>query len=429
MKLVRSSLPRTLLAGAFTAALVGGGCDGLLDVSDPSRYLDEALDDPRVFEALANGVEGRLHSYVDAIVINTGLLSDELMHTGTWAQYEDMDQGRLRPGDALDYGNVMTNLPQIRREAVENIARFRRVLGEAEADQEVVTARMKVVEAWATLLMAQYVCEAVLEPGGAAVPDSEIYGEAIALLTEGIQLAQGAGAPEYVNLARAGRARAHLMTGNLDAALADAQAVPDGFAYDAKFSEQGSNNRMVTLNHYTENKAAGLDSRRFPQVDTVAGFMIDRWSGELDPRVKIVHRVGNRLGVDGVKLFYSHDKYKLRSDDIPMTHWQEMRLIEAEVHWRRGELQQAIDRMNIVRDDVGLPPLENPGTADGVFEMLLEERFATLFLEGQRANDLYRFNLFPEIIGTGFNTKYQLPSVEVLNNPNTPQPRPCPAIS
>jgi hypothetical protein len=429
MKLIRGSLPRTLLAGALTAAFVGTGCDGLLDVSDPSRYLDEALDDPRAFEALANGVEGRLHSYIDAMVINTGLLSDELMHTGTWTQYEDMDLGRLRSGDALDYGNVITNLPQIRREAVENIARFRRVLGDSEADQEVVTARMKSVEAWATLLMAQYVCEAVLTPSGPAVSDVEVYNAAIPLLTEALQLAQGSGATQYVHLARAGRARANLMVGNYDAAMADAQAIPDGYIYYAKFSDQGANNRLVTLNHYSENKAAGLDERRFSQVDTIAGYLLDHASGELDPRVKIVHRVGNRLGVDGVKLFYSQDKYALRADDIPMTHWQEMRLIEAEVHWNRGEFQQAIDKMNIVRDDVGLPPLDNPDTSQGVLDLLLEERFATLFLEGQRANDLYRFNLFPEVIGTGFNTKYHLPSVEVRNNPNTPEPRPCPAIS
>ena len=133
--------------------------------------------------------------------------------------------------------------------------------------------------------------------------------------------------------------------------------------------------------------------------------------------------------MDGVKLHYSAEKYTALDDDIPMTHWQEMRLIEAEVHWRNGDFQDAIDKMNIVRDDAGLPPLDNPGTSQGVLDLLLEERFATLFLEGQRANDLYRFDLFPEVLGSGFNTKYQLPSVEVRNNPNTPEPRPCPAIS
>lgn len=424
---IRSVLPRVSLAAALTAAAAVGACEGLLDVSDPSRYLDEALDDPRVFEALANGVEGRLHQQVPLVVIYTALLSDELMHTGTWTAYDDADFGRYRSGDAASPVET-TDLTEVRREAMETEARFVRVLGD-EAYDEVFTARAKAVEGWATLLIAQGTCEAVLEPLGAAVSDTTVYQAAITTLTRALELAQRSGSQTFANVAHAGRARANLMVGNYAAALADAQAVPDGFEYYAKFSDQGTNNSLVTLIHYTENKAAGLDSRRWSQVDTMGGYLVDRWSGELDPRVKIVHRVGNRLGVDGTTKFYSHDKYQVRSDNIPMTHWREMRLIEAEVHWRNGDLQQAIDRMNVVRADVGLPPLDNPGTSEGVFERLLEERFATLWLEGQRAQDLYRFGLFRDVIGTGFNTKFHLPQAEVRNNPNTPEPRPCPRIS
>lgn len=420
------TLSRVGIAAALTF-VAAAGCDDLLDVSDPSRYLDDALDDPRAFEAVANGVEGRLHQQVPLVVIYTGLLSDELMHTGTWTDYEDGDKGRFRQNDTTDPAET-ADLTETRREAQEAEARFVRVLGDDAYNQE-YTARVKAVEGWALLLLAQGTCEAVLEPAGAAVADTVVYQAAIETLTRALEIAQQAQAPEIADLARAGRARAHLMIGNDDAALADAQSIGAGFEYTAKFSEQGTANALVTLIHYTENKAAGLDSRRWEQADTIAGFLIDRWSGEHDPRVRIVHQVGNRLGVDGRTLFYSHDKYRTRDADIPMTHWREMRLIEAEVYWKKGQLQQAIDAMNLVRADVGLPPLDNPGTSEGVFERLLEERFATLFLEGQRANDLYRFNLFPEVIGTGFNTKFHLDDSEVRNNPNTPLPRPCPRLS
>jgi hypothetical protein len=171
-------------------------------------------------------------------------------------------------------------------------------------------------------------------------------------------------------------------------------------------------------------------------VDTIAGFLVDKWSGALDTRVKILFRVGNRLGVDGRTPFYSHDKYTDRTSPIRLLHWREMRLIEAEVQWRKGNLQAAIDKMNVVRADpsdeayaVALPPLTNPGTSEGVRDMLLEERFTTLYLEAQRANDLYRFGLFATVIGTNFNTKFHLDDSEVRNNPNTPLPRPCPRIS
>jgi hypothetical protein len=94
-----------------------------------------------------------------------------------------------------------------------------------------------------------------------------------------------------------------------------------------------------------------------------------------------------------------------------------------------GDYAQAIAKMNVVRADFGLPPLDNPATRQGVLDYLLEERFATLFLEGHRANDLYRFELFPEVIGTGYNTKFTLTGGERQNNPNIEQIRSCPKVS
>ncbi len=425
MPAMKKLLPRKLAAMLLTA-FVASGCSGMLDVEDPSRYIDENLNDERTFAALANGVEGNFTTMA-GVVINSGLLSDELMHTGTWTGYEDADKGRYRAGDGSDAGASGSWLVT-RTQAQKAEERFVKVLGDAAYDKE-YTARVKAVEGWTYLLMGMYACEGVATPNGPAVSDIEMYKAAIPVLTRAIELATRAKLTNYANMARAGRARANLMAGNFDAALADAQAIPAGFSYFAKFSEQGTSNALVTLIHHTENKAAGLDSRRWSQVDTIAGFLRDKWSNELDTRVKIVHRVGNRLGVDGRTKYYSHDKYKVRGDDIAMTHWREMRLIEAEVHYRKGNLQLAIDRMNVVRASANLPALANPGTPQGVLDRLLEERFATLFLEGQRANDLYRFNLVPSVIGTGYSTKFPLNTNEVRNNPNITPIRDCPKVS
>ncbi len=290
-----------------------------------------------------------------------------------------------------------------------------------------------VVEGWANLLMAMENCESVAEPGGPAVSDTAMYQLAITKLANAMTVAQGANQTAYKNFAQAGKARAELMVGKYAEALTDAQAVPDGFFYYARFSDASSQNSFVTLNHYPENKAAGLDSRRWAQVDTTNAngkdYFIDKWSGMPDPRIPILFRVGNRLGVDGHTLFFSQDKYKTRNDDIILASWREMRLIEAEVYWHNGDFPNAIASMNKVRHDVGLPDLTNPGTSQGVLDRLLEERFATLFLEAQRANDLYRFNLFPSVIGTGYSTKAPLNGTEATVNPNISLPRTCPRLS
>jgi hypothetical protein len=294
-------------------------------------------------------------------------------------------------------------------------------------------AQVTAAAGWAPLIMGMINCESVVEANGPAVSDTAAMRFAIPLLTRAIEVATGANQTVYVNMARAGRARAYLLTGDYDKALADAAAIPDGFTYNARYSNASSANSLVTLNHYTENKAAGLDARRWGQMDTTRSggdVFLDKWSNQPDPRVQIVHRVGNRLGVDGRSKFYSQNKYKDRNDDIPMTHAKEMRLIEAEVYWRKGDFTNAIAKMNVVRRSVGLPDLTNPGTSAGVFDRLLEERFATLFLEGHRAGDLYRFNLFPTLIGTGYNTKFPMNTSEALNNPNAGgRVRQCPKIS
>ena len=419
---------RLAIAAAIAAMAVGCDLDSVLEVSDPSRFTTEDLDAPIALPAVANGVEGDLHNQVSGIVIHTGLLSDEFMHTGTWSQYEDNDLGRRRPGDgeSVNQGNLF----EVRTAAANAEERFTRVMGDS-AGRTKLMAQVTAAAGWANLLIAMVNCEGVTEPLGPAVSDTAMYEAAIPLLQRAISVAQAANQPTYENFSRAGLARAYLMIGRYDEALAEAQMVPDGFEYAARFSEAGTSNALVTLNHYTENKAAGLDSRRWGQVDTTGAkdIFLDHFSGQEDPRVPLVHRVGNRLGVDGVKKFFSHNKYTERGSDIPMTHWREMRLIEAEVYWHRGDYALAIARMNEVRSSVGLPDLDNPNTRDGVLDYLLEERFATLFLEGQRANDLYRFELFPEVVGIGFNTKFNLTNGEIQNNPNVPQTRNCPKIS
>jgi tetratricopeptide (TPR) repeat protein len=424
-----------VLAGGLSACSL----DAILEVSDPSRFTDEALDDLNALAAVANGVEGNLHATVDNWAEQSGLLADELMHTGTWAQYEDSDQGRWRPPPQNSQSLVGYG---VRTAALKAEERFVRVLGDT-AYRTTLMARVKAAEGWRELLSAMTDCEGTdyVKPGeeyGEIVPDNKMYENAVTVLTKAIEIAQAAKSTKYEQFARAGRARAYLMLGKYNEALADAQAIPKGFQYDADFSDASFVNWFVQVDHYTENKAAGLDSRRWSRVDTTSAdgkdYYIDKFSGQRDPRVQIVYRVSNRLGVDGVKKFYSQNKYKVRGDDIPMTHWREMRLIEAEVYWKQGNFVQAIAKMNEVRADpcsgcAALPGLVNPNTSAGVLDMLLEERFSTLFLEGHRANDLYRFNLFPSVIGTGYNTKFSMSATEMLNNPKATQPRSCPAVS
>jgi hypothetical protein len=95
-----------------------------------------------------------------------------------------------------------------------------------------------------------------------------------------------------------------------------------------------------------------------------------------------------------------------------------MRLIEAEVHMKKNNLPQAMTLINKVRAHANLAAV-SATTAQEVQKYLLWERFAQLFLEGHRMQDLARFGLTAQEVGTGRPTKFAMDTGELNLNPNT----------
>lgn len=415
-KLDSSSVRRA--AFGLAGVLLGlAACDPF-NVSDPSRYTDEAVD--QAPEAVANGVEGSFHLALDDYVIASALLGDEWQHTGTWANYDELDHGRQRYGvNNPNMDGPFNAWLRARFSAQDAQERYQR-LGLTDTDPLMV--RVKSIEAMSDLYLGQGWCEAPAEAGGPAVPDVQMYQQAVTKLTAALGLAQQAQLDDWVNFNRAGLARANLLLGNYTEARDHALLVPDGFIMNAKFSEQNSSNSIVQLNTVGFNKAAGMREKWWSQVDTIAGFLKDPWTGELDKRVPIIR---GGLGVDANTPYYSQYKYKTLDASIPIMKSQEMRLIEAEVAWRNDDLNTAMNIMNTLRgrSGVGLSALPDPaGNAGTVRDYLLHERFAELFLEGHRLPDLYRFNLIATTVievgkpSTGRLTKFPLSTNEAINN-------------
>ena len=404
------------VAGLAVALSVLGtaACGDFLEVEDPGRFTDDALNTPLALNAVANGVEGDLWGVYDDFATFHGLMSDEFQHTGTWAQWEDMDQGRLGPGIGTDNG-VFNSIVGRRTAALNAVDRFNKVMGDS-AGRSVLMARVVTMQGWIELLLGQHACEGPKEAFGEIISDSELYAQAIPFLTQGATIAQQAGNTEYQRVALAGRARAKLFTGDLAGALADAQTIPDDFAYFAKFSETGTSNGITSLAHYSRLKAGGLDPLQQARVDTVAGFMRDPYTNEVDHRLQFTRKAN---GADGVKKFYGQEKYTTLADDIRMTSGWEMRLIEAEVYMKQNNLVQAVTQINKVRAHAGLTAHATTGlTANQVRDYLLWERFAELYLEGHRLNDLYRFNLVGTVLGHDRATKFPMSSNEITLNPH-----------
>lgn len=434
-------------AGAMLLAAIG--CKDVLTVQNPQAFTNDAANSPGLLPAVAAGAEGGMQVSVGDLATMTGMLSDELWHTGTWSDWLDVSKGTIRKNWPFDgaFSRPENEMLQARGAAESASKRFENVMKDtAHVSPLFVTSEM--ARAWADLELAMAVCQIPSTAGAAPVSDTVIFKQAADTFTMLIPLIQAAhyatDADRQARLrqARGGLARADLMLGNYDAAMASAQLVPAGFRYDAVYSINSDfqNNQMANQGNANYNRSFSIRASVWGSlIDTVNFAMLDPYSGKPDPRVQLGHDNNNVLGYargsDGVTVFYSIGKYPSLASPIALTKSEEMNLIIAEVKWRKGDNAGAVAAMNINRElpNVSLPDLTVPTTGDvpmQVRDMLLQERFAVMFAEGSRMQDLYRFGLVNARLGPGRATKLPLSRTEQLTNPHIGQGKEtCPAVS
>jgi hypothetical protein len=420
-----------LVATTFFAA---AGCHDILKVQDPQNFASSTLDNPTLWPAIANGAEGDFQLPLSNFAIFTGMLSDELWDSSTWIDWHDISTGAIRanrPQGTFGDG-VQNSILRARYSAQAAADRFAAGMKDT-ANTSPLMIQVKSVDAWSDLELAMGFCESPPTQGAAAVSDTVMFQNALTKLNAVLPLAKAAhyvkdaDRAAQVNWITAGIARANLMLGKYDEALAAAQLVPAGFEKDAIYSSNSTvqNNNMFVQGNAASNRSYTIRGVWYDRIDTVGQALKDWYSGQLDSRIPLQHDNNNskgyNLGAGGVVKFFSNGKAPVASAPVAITKYGEMVLIQAEVYWRKSQFQTAVDKMNINRAAVGLPNLVLPTTGDistWVRDALLSERFATLFAEGYRMQDLYRFNLVTAKLGTGRLIKLPLSVTEAINNPN-----------
>ena len=440
---------RSAVLFVAAAGLVGlFGCKDVLKVQNPQAFTDEATDNPLLLPAVASGAEGDFQVSLDNLFIFSGLLSDEFWHVGAWVDWQDVSTGKIRPNwpqnNSNTFNDAENNMLLARGTAESAAKRFERVMKDT-AHTSPLFVTTELTRAWVDLYLAMSVCQLPAAANGAMVSDTVIFKQAADTFAAMIPIIQSAHfqtpaeRQTRLNQANAGAARANLMLGNYAAALTYAQAVPVGFKYDAVYSLNSGfqNNQMANQGNANYNRSYSIRGIWNQYIDTIAGQMRDPYSGVLDPRLLLGHDNNNARGydkgTDGVTKFFSINKYPSYSSPISITKSEEMNLIIAEVRWRQGNFTDAVAALNINRASVLLPPMAVPTTGDvstKVRDLILQERFAVLFGEGARLNDLYRFGLIKDRLGAGRATKLPLSRTEQLGNPKIGDGKEtCPAIS
>ena len=384
--------------GAAVTALALVACDGLLEVSDPNRITSEDVD--KSLAALANGIEGAAYEPVDEWVVFQALLADVYQSTDTAEATKAIDQGDISNSSWISgIANEWSRAKGAGRNAEE---RFRRVLGEAEAESSALTAQVRLAVGLVGLYEGMTFCWLV--SNGDVLTDREVLAEAENDFTKAIVVAQLAGRSDYAMAAQAGRAQARALQLEWAGAASDAAAIPEGFSHDAAFPSAHTNEVFELT---TVRRAVGIMYPWWPtiEVDDGPGFMSDPSSGLPDPRIPVYF--DGEPGLDMQTPHYGQRKYTGAGDGIPLVHYDLMRLIIAEALAHRQDYSGATAILNELRATVGLPGYATPTDFDGMEEILLRERFAELFLEGQRLVDLHRKGLMRVVF-------------EALNDPQRP---------
>lgn len=410
------------LARAALALLVASSAacntDDLLKVDAPSQMPAEGLEQPGSAALLVNGAVADFECAYGAFVVVQGIISDELVDAqlGAAAWPYDRRDADLQPGGAYGTNScsssqtpgVYTPLSTARWAADNVLTRLQAWTDEQVPDRESLIATSALYAGFSYTLLGMGMCSAAID-GGPEVTSDELLAMAETRFTTAMEAGTASGQPDVVNAARVGRARVRLYQGDGPGALADAQGVPLDFVFYATASQDNSRryNRVFHSNILSTNYSIEEQSRNLMTA------------GEVDPRTLTAD--AGVTANDGSALWVQQ-KYPDYSSPIPIVSGAEALLIVAEIEGG----QTAVDAINALRDEAGLPPFGG-GDAAAIRNELIEERRRELWLQGHRLYDIGRFDVpqipaagtpYPKGGSYGSTTCLPLPDVERFNNPN-----------
>jgi hypothetical protein len=286
----------------------------------------------------------------------------------------------------------------------------------------IAVARAAVWAGYSALHMAMDFCEGTIAQGtepGARLTTAQLLDSAVAYLTTAITVGTANGTGDGIliaNIARAGRARAHLQAGRKAEAATDADAVPANFTFSFNYVDDlAQRNRL---------------GNRLWQ------FTLDRGSISIapayrvaDPRIKYKAPGQHTLTPQDASTgpFYIQDKYPSFTAPIRVASKLEADYIKAET---QGVPEQTA-LINARRTANGLPAYSGPTDANSVLTELLDQKALDFYLEGRRLGDFRRLPtnvtnmpipgapyFKPGFSAISNGTCYPVPINETDNNPN-----------
>jgi len=385
-------VPRAFRVGVFAplyllGALALGGCDSLLEVSNPGAVDAADLADPALTRTLTVAALGKFECAVTQYALASGVFANEFWTSSgfravnAWSQRIEAAR-ESNGGCGGTRGNVgmgaFFSVQQARTEAETAFSLISGFPDNTPAKTRSL-AKTAAYAGYAYILLGEGFCAVPLD-GGPIVPKSEIWRLAEERLNTAIQLGGQAGDTDIVRMATAGRARVKLNTGRLTEAAADASQIPQGWARYARHSTVSGGireNRVWGVNNFSEEISVTTAYR---------GLTVD---GVPDTRVPVQNT--GRLGRDQETPLWIQLKFPAPDTPTPIASWEEAQLILAEALGG----QEAVDAINRLRTQAELPLFQSTNPQE-IQAQVIEERRRQLFAEGQRLGDMLRLDIpFP----------------------------------
>lgn len=403
---------------ALAVTLLFAGCDSFFEVENPTDIEAESLDDESMIPSLSNTPHAAVADDYDIAVQYGGLPGDGLIHSST-------NQGNLR----LDNGTFSTftqraetlynNMTAAQWTARETTDQLRELVDDPGSDARV--ARGEYWDGLARVTLADLYARVTFD-GGQPHSPTEVYQMAIDILETATSIGRSAGDMEIVAAAEGTLARVYrslYYEGDesdpslFDEAASHAQAALDAtadFRFEAQYQPPGSENGMVAATHLTFD---------YDVMDPRLAGMVDPVSGQVDPRIQ--HSEFRGIGTQGDSL-YAQNKYASRDEGIPVSRWEEAALILAEHQLLEDNLSNAVDRINDVRNDAGLPDFSS-SDAQEVEDQLIYERRVEFWLEMRRWQDMRYYEIVPTrwtpgAQQAGVDRRFPIALRECQSNPN-----------
>ncbi len=397
----RGSLGSRLGWALGLMAVIGlGACD--FDATDPTSITEGDLGTDASMTAMMVGAVYNYDFSYNRQIMFTGLIADELVASGSWDPWHQADKNGVldQLASESDHINIpwrmWRDLQRARGAALETLSQMEDVVADFSSDDRV--AMMQLYAGMAYADFGEIYCEAAYE-AGPAVPRSESFNLAEGYLSQARQTAQAAGVDSIAQMANLIQARIELDRGDMDAALAAAQLVPEGMVWEANFRDSAGERAYFWSNNHDRGESSVHPDFR----------------GSDDPRTPAQDQ--GRVGPDTETQVWAQMKYPTYNSNMIVGSWREARLIEAEVHLSRGQVEAAMNLVNQVRADWDLEPLPTDLSEAAAMETFQEEKRASTWFEARRMIDMRRWGLFPDGWGA---TCVPISREEHLSNPNLP---------